>query len=160
MNMLATCRASSGGMLRVPGSTPLITLDIITLPIRLAFGIGFWCAKPGKFTLCRFAITLLLQLSRPGAGLLPSLEVALGFLSRHREETDQRTAAGDFLFGELVVERARQRFLGDRVDDVRRDHDDAVAIANDDVSGIDRHSAAADRQIEVCRLVDDAARRR
>jgi hypothetical protein len=30
------------------------------LPIRLAFGIGFWWAKPGKFTLWRFAITSLL----------------------------------------------------------------------------------------------------
>jgi hypothetical protein len=57
---LVTCFASSGGRLRVPGSTPLITLVIITLPIRLAFGIGFWWAKPGKFTLCRFPIASFL----------------------------------------------------------------------------------------------------
>jgi hypothetical protein len=41
----------------VPGSMPLITLDIITLPMRLALGIGFWWAKPGKLTLWRLAMT-------------------------------------------------------------------------------------------------------
>src|SRR6266436_7180246 len=99
--MLLTCRARSGGMSRVPGSTPLITLDIIRLPIRLAFGIGFWWAKPGKFTLCRFAMTLLFQLFGAGSGLLPRLEIALGLLSGYWEKADQRAAARNFPFAEF-----------------------------------------------------------
>src|SRR5271167_1863138 len=55
-NRLATWPSRSGGRLRVLGSTPLITLVIMILPIRLAFGIGFEWENPGKLTLCRCAI--------------------------------------------------------------------------------------------------------
>src|SRR6266436_6166865 len=106
------------------------------------------------------ASLLWAELIRAGALLFPRLEVALGLLPRSREETNQRAATGHFLLGEFVVERRRQRFFGDRVDNVRRDHNDAVAIADDDVAGIDRDTATGDRQVEIGRLMDDAARRR
>jgi hypothetical protein len=76
------------------------------------------------------------------------------------KRADQRGAARHFLLGEFVVESRCQRLLGNCVDDVRRDHDDAVAVADQDVARIDRHAAAGDRQVEVGRLMDDPTRRR
>jgi hypothetical protein len=56
----------------------------------------------------------------------------------------------------IVVER----LLSHRLDDVGRDHQDGVAVADHDVAGIDRHPAAGDRQLQVDRLVGDRAGRR
>jgi len=75
-----------------------------------------------------------------------------------KRPTSERPRATSSL-GEFVVERRRQRFLGDCVDNVRRNDDDPVAVSDDDVAGIDGDAATGDRQVEVRRLMDDPARR-
>ena len=59
--------------------TPLITLDIMMLPIRLALGIGLPCAKPGKLTLCRLAIRLAPQSIRRPALDAPAVPSSAHF---------------------------------------------------------------------------------
>ena len=49
---------------------------------------------------------------------------------------------------------------GDLVDEVARDHDHAVPVADHDVAGVDRHAAAADRHVGIDRGVAMKARRR
>src|SRR5271156_320710 len=86
-----------------------------------------------------------------------TLRSRVGLLPSCREETDQRAAARDLFFGKFVVKRGRHSFLSDSVDNVRRDHNDPVAVADDDVTRVDGDTAASDRQVEIGRLMDNAA---
>src|SRR5258706_15485072 len=67
LKMLMTCASSSGGMVPVSGSRPLMMLDIMRLPIMLALGIGFSCLKPAQLMLLRLAIYRLSLFAHFGA---------------------------------------------------------------------------------------------
>src|SRR6516164_2265117 len=121
-----------------------------------------WIAVFGPVQLHAFdasGIASLGNLRALGTLELPCLEIALRLRSRVGEEPRQRPPPRDLFLCKLVEQRRSNSFLGDRVDDIGRD-DDAIAVANDDVAGIDGDATAADGQIEIDRLVHNRARRR
>src|SRR5258708_38366429 len=67
LKMFVTWASSSGGMVPVSGSRPLMMLDIMRLPIMLALGIGFSCLKPAQLMLLRLAICRFSSLIHSGA---------------------------------------------------------------------------------------------
>ena len=89
--------------------------------------------------------------SRSGqaARFLPGREIGLAFVVLRREQSDQRTALRDLGFGEFIEDVLRFAFRGDFLDQLGRNDDDAVAIADDHVPGEYRDSAAGDRQANV-----------
>jgi len=89
--------------------------------------------------------------------LLPRLEVAFGFFAGDREQAWQCSATRNFSFAEFFVFRGRESFLRHLIDDIRRDHQDTVAIADHDVARIHRDTATGDRQVEIAWMVRDRA---
>src|SRR5438105_871779 len=102
---------------------------------------------------------MTLHLALAGASLLPGFEVSLGLIACDREQARQGAAPRYLLLCEFLIRRGGERLLRDLIDDVGGNDDNAVAVAHDDVARIYRHAAAADRYIEIARVMHDGARR-
>src|SRR5712672_404973 len=75
-------------------------------------------------------------------------------------EAEDRAALADLL-GDKILERGHlDRLIGDLVGKVRGDHDHAVAVAENDVAGKYRRIAAADRDVDLDRLMQGQVGRR
>ena len=73
----------------------------------------------------------------------------------------QDAAALADLLGDEILERGHlDGLVGDLVGEMRGDHDDAVAVAEDDVAGKHRRVAAADRHVDLDRLMQRQVGRR
>src|SRR5438067_831443 len=79
---------------------------------------------------------------------------------RRRIEAEYRATLQDFLRDEVLEGRHLDRLIGELVGKMRRQHDDAFAIADDHVAREYRRVAAADRNVDVDGLVDRQIGRR
>src|SRR5262249_15507896 len=83
----------------------------------------------------------------PSLRRAPALEF-LARLRRRRVDAEDRAARFHLLLHEILVCGLLERFLGDRVGNVLRDHRNAFAVADQNIAGIDRDLATGDRYIE------------
>src|SRR6202000_1230153 len=66
----------------------------------------------------------------------------------------ENAAAGLHLFGDEILERGHlEGLVGDFLGKLGRNHDHAVAVAEDDVAGKYRRVATADRTVDLDRLM-------
>src|ERR1700751_2890576 len=90
----------------------------------------------------------------PGRKILQRLLVGCGV------KAEDRAAVVHFRCHKILECCHLERFVCDFIGEVRGDHDDAVAIAEDDVPGKHRCIAAADRAIDLDRLMQGEVGRR
>ena len=77
-----------------------------------------------------------------------------------RIEPEDAAALADFLGDEILERGHLEGLVGDLVGEMRGDHDHAVAVAEDDVAGKHRRVAAADRHVDLDRLMQRQIGRR
>ena len=81
--------------------------------------------------------------------------------ARRSRDRGRRSSGPSDLFGNEILERRHlDGLVGDLVGEVRGDHDHAVAVAENDVAGKHRRIAAADRHVDVDRLMQGEVGRR
>src|SRR5712664_3889353 len=83
----------------------------------------------------------------------PRREIGQCLLIGRRIKPKDRAAPADF-FGDKILERGHfEGLVGDLVGEMRGDHDHAIAVAENDITGKYRRIAAADRAIDLDRLM-------
>src|SRR5712664_3167940 len=90
----------------------------------------------------------------------PCREIGQCLLVGRGIEPEDRAALADFL-GDKILERGHlEGLVGDLVGEMRGDHDHAVAVAENDIAGKYRRVAAADRTVDLDRLMQREIGRR
>ena len=75
-------------------------------------------------------------------------------------EAEDAAALADLLGDEILERGHLEGLIGDLIGEMRRDHDHAVAVAENDVAGKHRRVAAADRHVDLDRLMQRQVGRR
>src|SRR4029453_5213648 len=96
----------------------------------------------------------------PAVGLAPGRKILWRLLVGCGVEAEDGAAAANLLGDEILERGHLDRLVGDLVGEVRGDHDDAVAVAEDDIAGKPWRVAAADRDVDLDGLVQREVGRR
>src|SRR6266704_6243477 len=90
----------------------------------------------------------------------PRREIDQRLLVGRGIKPEDRAAVADFFRSKILERRHLKRLVSDLVGEMRGDHDHAVAVAENDIAGKYRRIAAADRTVDLDRLMQREIGRR